>query len=67
MHSYTTHVVVELARPGCAPIDNGVIVQLLGINETRALDANIDKLVDRTLAGLVVELIRRSLQGTLTT
>jgi hypothetical protein len=65
LRSYTTHVVVALERPGAAPVDSGVVMQLLGINESRALDGNIDRFVDRALTGFVVELIRRSLQGTL--
>jgi hypothetical protein len=65
MHSYTTSVVVSLEREGVAPIDNGVVVQLLGINPTRALDANRARLVDQILAGVVGELVRRSLLGSL--
>ena len=65
MHSYTTYVVVEHQRPGFAPIDNGVVVQLLGINAARAIDTNLDRVVDRVLTGLVVEWIRRALLGDL--
>jgi hypothetical protein len=65
MHSYTGHFVVAVDRPGRVVVDNGVIVQLLGINPTRAIDANLDRVVDRVLTGVVVEWIRRSLQGTL--
>lgn len=65
MHSYTSHIVVELRRPGRADITNGSVQQLLGINEARSLDTNLAKLVDRTLTALAVELIRRSLLGEL--
>jgi hypothetical protein len=61
MHSYTTYLVIEHERVGHRPLDNGVIVQLLGINEARAIDTNLDRVVDRALTGLVVEWIRRSL------
>jgi hypothetical protein len=65
MHSYTTSVVVALERDGAVALDNGVVVQLLGINATRAIDANRERLVDRILNGVVVELVRRSLLGSL--
>jgi hypothetical protein len=65
MHSYTSHIVVELQRPGRADITNGIVQQLLGINEARSIDTNRAKLVDRTLTALAVECIRRSLSGEL--
>jgi hypothetical protein len=65
MHSYTTFVVVEHLRADLAPIENGVVFQLLGINEARAVDSNLDRVVDRALSGLVVEWIRRALVGDL--
>lgn len=61
MRSYTTHVVVVLSRPGAVDITNGSIQQYLGINEARSLDSNIERVADRSLTALAVELIRRSL------
>jgi hypothetical protein len=65
MHSYTTYVALDHARNGYEDITNGVVVQLLGINEARAIDTNLDRVVDRVLTGLVVEWIRRALLGDL--
>jgi len=61
MHSYTTHTVVVLSRPGFVDITNGAINQYLGINEATSLKSNIDRIADRTLTTIAVELIRRSL------
>lgn len=61
MHSYTTHVVVVLSRPDAVDITNGSIQQYLGINEARSLDTNLERVADRSLNAVAVELIRRSL------
>jgi hypothetical protein len=65
MRSFTTFFTLKHERKGKAPIDNGVIMQLLGINQARAIDTRLDRIVDRTLTGLVVEWIRRALLGDL--
>jgi hypothetical protein len=67
MRSYTTFVTATHERGARQPIDSGTVLQLLGINEARAVDSNLARLVDRTLAGLVDEWIRRSLLGELST
>jgi hypothetical protein len=61
MHSYTAHTVVVLSRPGLVDITNGGINQYLGINEAWAMKSNVDRIADRTLTFIAVELIRRSL------
>jgi hypothetical protein len=66
MKSYTAHTVVVLSRPGLVDITNGGINQYLGINEAYALKSNVDRIADRTLTTLAVELIRRSLLDELT-
>lgn len=65
MRSYTTHTVVVLSRPGLVDITNGGINQYLGINEAWSLKQNTDRIADRTLTFVAVELIRRSLLGEL--
>lgn len=61
MKSYTAHTVVVLSRPGLVDITNGAINQYLGVNEATTLKLNLDRITDRTLAVIAVELIRRSL------
>jgi hypothetical protein len=63
MRSYTNHTVVVLSRPGAVDITNGGIHQYLGISEVYALKQNADRIADRTLTIVAVELIRRSLLG----